>query len=39
MTEHGRGLWLVGRLGAQLKVELLPGFGAHVSAKLPVSQA
>jgi GAF domain-containing protein/anti-sigma regulatory factor (Ser/Thr protein kinase) len=35
MTEHGRGLWLVGRLGAQLNVELLPGFGAHVSAKLP----
>jgi serine phosphatase RsbU (regulator of sigma subunit)/anti-sigma regulatory factor (Ser/Thr protein kinase) len=35
LTEHGRGLWLVGRLGAKLNVELLPGFGAHVSAKLP----
>ena len=37
LTETGRGLWLVGRLGAQLKVELLPGFGAHVRAILPVS--
>jgi anti-sigma regulatory factor (Ser/Thr protein kinase) len=35
LTESGRGLWLVGRLGAQLNVELLPGFGAHVSAVLP----
>ncbi|HLY03873.1 MAG TPA: SpoIIE family protein phosphatase [Candidatus Cybelea sp.] len=37
LTEHGRGLWLVGRLGAQLNVELLPGFGAHVRATLPLS--
>jgi signal transduction histidine kinase len=37
LTEHGRGLWLVGRLGAQLSVELLPGFGTHVRATLPLS--
>ncbi len=37
LTEHGRGLWLVGRLGAQLNVELLPGFGTHVRAILPLS--
>ncbi|MGA2760538.1 MAG: SpoIIE family protein phosphatase [Candidatus Cybelea sp.] len=37
LTEHGRGLWLVGRLGAQLNVELLPGFGTHVRAMLPLS--
>jgi serine phosphatase RsbU (regulator of sigma subunit)/anti-sigma regulatory factor (Ser/Thr protein kinase) len=34
--EHGRGLWLVQRLGAQLNVEILPGFGTHVQAALPV---
>jgi anti-sigma regulatory factor (Ser/Thr protein kinase) len=38
LTEHGRGLWLAQRLGAQLRVELLPGFGTHVSAVLPVSR-
>jgi anti-sigma regulatory factor (Ser/Thr protein kinase) len=38
-TERGRGLWLVGRLGAQLSVEILPGFGTHVRAVLPVCQA
>ena len=36
LTEHGRGFWLVQRLGAQLDVEILPGFGAHVQAVLPV---
>jgi serine phosphatase RsbU (regulator of sigma subunit)/anti-sigma regulatory factor (Ser/Thr protein kinase) len=36
MTEHGRGLWLVQRLGAQLDVEILPGVGAHVQAILPI---
>jgi serine phosphatase RsbU (regulator of sigma subunit)/anti-sigma regulatory factor (Ser/Thr protein kinase) len=36
LTEHGRGLWLVQRLGAQLEVEILPGFGTHVQATLPV---
>ena len=36
LTEHGRGLWLVQRLGAELDVEILPGFGTHVAAVLPV---
>jgi anti-sigma regulatory factor (Ser/Thr protein kinase) len=36
LKEHGRGLWLVQRLGAQLDVEILPGFGTHVQAVLPV---
>lgn len=36
-TEQGRGLWVAGRLGAQLSVEILPGFGTHVRAVLPVS--
>jgi serine phosphatase RsbU (regulator of sigma subunit)/anti-sigma regulatory factor (Ser/Thr protein kinase) len=36
LTEHGRGLWLVQRLGAQLDVEILPGFGTHVQAVLPI---
>jgi serine phosphatase RsbU (regulator of sigma subunit)/anti-sigma regulatory factor (Ser/Thr protein kinase) len=39
LTERGRGLWLVGRLGAHLSVEILPGFGTHVRAILPVTQA
>jgi serine phosphatase RsbU (regulator of sigma subunit)/anti-sigma regulatory factor (Ser/Thr protein kinase) len=39
LTEHGRGLWLIGRLGAQLSVEVLPGFGTHVRAVLPVLRA
>ena len=37
MTEHGRGLWLIQRLGAQLEVEVLPGFGTHVRAVLPAA--
>jgi anti-sigma regulatory factor (Ser/Thr protein kinase) len=36
LTEHGRGLWLIQRLGAKLAVETLPGFGTHVRAVLPV---
>jgi anti-sigma regulatory factor (Ser/Thr protein kinase) len=36
LKEHGRGLWLVQRLGAELDVEVLPGFGHHVRAVLPV---
>ena len=35
LTEHGRGLWLIQQLGAQLEVEVLPGFGTHVRAVLP----
>ncbi len=38
LTEHGRGLWLVQRLGARLDVEVLPGFGTHVQATLPIRQ-
>ncbi len=37
VTEHGRGLWLVQRLGAQLDVEIVPGFGTHIAAVLPVT--
>lgn len=29
-------LWLVQRLGARLDVEVLPGYGAHVQAILPI---
>jgi serine phosphatase RsbU (regulator of sigma subunit) len=36
-TTQNRGLWLVGRLGAQVSVEPLPGFGTHVQAVLPVT--
>lgn len=39
LLEHGRGLWLVQRLGAQLEVEILPGFGSHVRALLPIRRA
>jgi serine phosphatase RsbU (regulator of sigma subunit)/anti-sigma regulatory factor (Ser/Thr protein kinase) len=39
LTEHGRGLWLVQRLGAELTVEPLPGFGTHVRAVLPITSA
>jgi serine phosphatase RsbU (regulator of sigma subunit)/anti-sigma regulatory factor (Ser/Thr protein kinase) len=39
LVEHGRGLWLVQRLGAQLDVEILPGFGSHVRAVLPIWRA
>ncbi|MBV9720067.1 MAG: SpoIIE family protein phosphatase [Candidatus Eremiobacteraeota bacterium] len=36
VSEHARGLWLVQRLGAELKVESLPGYGTHTQATLPV---
>ncbi|HEX3672363.1 MAG TPA: SpoIIE family protein phosphatase [Candidatus Cybelea sp.] len=36
LTEHGRGLWIVQRLGAKISLEILPGFGTHVRAELPV---
>jgi serine phosphatase RsbU (regulator of sigma subunit) len=32
--EYDRELWLVGRLGARVDVEILPGFGAHISAAI-----
>lgn len=38
LTEHGRGLWLIQRLGARLNVEALPGFGTHVRAYLPITR-
>jgi GAF domain-containing protein/anti-sigma regulatory factor (Ser/Thr protein kinase) len=38
LTEHGRGLWLIQRLGARLSVEVLPGFGTHVRAELPITR-
>jgi serine phosphatase RsbU (regulator of sigma subunit)/anti-sigma regulatory factor (Ser/Thr protein kinase) len=38
LVERGRGLWLVQRLGATLEVEVLPGFGTHVRAMLPIRQ-
>jgi anti-sigma regulatory factor (Ser/Thr protein kinase) len=38
LTEHGRGLWLIQRLGARLTVEVLPGFGTHVRAELPITR-
>ncbi len=36
LTEHGRAFWLVQRLGAELDVDALPGFGTHIAAALPV---
>lgn len=39
LTEHGRGLWLIRRLGAELSLELLPGFGTHVRTALPIYQS
>lgn len=38
LTEHGRGLWIVQRLGAKLSLEILPGFGTHVRAELPITR-
>jgi serine phosphatase RsbU (regulator of sigma subunit)/anti-sigma regulatory factor (Ser/Thr protein kinase) len=38
LNEHGRGLWLVKRLGARLGFEALPGFGTHVYAVLPIRE-
>lgn len=39
LVEHGRGLWLVQRLGAELDAQVLPGFGTHVRAVLPIRRA
>jgi len=36
LTEQERGFWLVERLGARLDVGVLPGFGVHVQAVMPV---
>lgn len=36
LAEHGRGLWIAGRLGAELKISAVPGYGTHVQAALPV---
>lgn len=36
-AEQQHRLWLVGRLGAQLKLETLAGYGTHVTASLPVT--
>jgi serine phosphatase RsbU (regulator of sigma subunit) len=36
-NEQFHGLWLVGRLGAQVRVETLPGLGTHITAALPVT--
>lgn len=38
LTEHGRGLWIVQRLGAKISLEILPGFGTHVRAELPLTR-
>ncbi len=38
-AEHGRGLWLAERLGAELEFEVLPGFGTHVQAVLPIRRS
>jgi GAF domain-containing protein/anti-sigma regulatory factor (Ser/Thr protein kinase) len=38
LTEHGRGLWLIQRLGADLSIEVLPGYGTHVRARLPITR-
>jgi hypothetical protein len=36
-AEQQNRLWLVGRLGAQLKIETLAAYGIHVTATLPLS--
>ena len=35
--EYDHDLWLAGRLGARIDVEVLPGFGAHITAALSAS--
>jgi hypothetical protein len=35
--EYDHDLWLAGRLGARIDVEVLPGFGAHITAAMSVS--
>ena len=39
LTNEDRGLWLVARLGARLRLETLPGFGTHIRAELPIETA
>ncbi|MBV9028049.1 MAG: SpoIIE family protein phosphatase [Candidatus Eremiobacteraeota bacterium] len=36
LTEHGRGFWLLQRLGGEINIEVLPGFGCQISVGLPV---
>jgi len=36
LAEGGRGLWLIRRLAGECGVEIVPGFGTHVSVRLPV---
>ena len=36
LTEHGRGFWLLHRLGGQINIDVLPGFGCQISVGLPV---
>ncbi len=35
-AENGRGLWLIRRLGGQLAVETLDGYGTHAQVILPI---
>ncbi|MBV9233373.1 MAG: ATP-binding protein, partial [Candidatus Eremiobacteraeota bacterium] len=36
LVEHGRGFWLLHRLGGEITIEVLPGFGSRISVGLPV---
>jgi PAS domain S-box-containing protein len=36
LSESGRGLYIVGRLANNLKVEHVPGYGNHVTVELPL---
>ncbi len=36
LAEHGRGFWLLHRLGGEIDIEVLPGFGTQISVGLPV---
>ncbi|MBV8600401.1 MAG: SpoIIE family protein phosphatase [Candidatus Eremiobacteraeota bacterium] len=38
LSEEGRGLWLIGQFGRDVRVERLPGFGTHVRVVLPISK-
>lgn len=35
LSENGRGLWLVRRLGARISLDVIPGFGTHTRVILP----
>ncbi len=39
LSESGRGLWLVNRIGGQIEIEPLPGFGMHTRVVLPFSDS